>query len=129
LQPSVSVIFPSDPVVFFVRVNYLYNFSSNKPITTVSNNNTLITETAKVEPGDTFGFNFGMGFSMNERTSFSVGYEQYIIERPKSTAIRLKVHRQRFWEACCSVPLKLTERFGINFSLEAGLTEAAPDVN
>ena len=129
LQPSLSVIFPSAPVVFFGSVNYLYNFSSNKPVTSVGDNNTLITESKKIEPGDTFGFNFGMGFSMNERTSFSVGYEQYIIGKSKVNGDTPEGAQTTILGSLLfGASYKLTERFAVNFSLQAGLTEAAPDV-
>jgi hypothetical protein len=129
LQPSVSAIFPSDPVVFFGSVNYLYNFSSNKPLTTVSNNNTLVTENAKIEPGDTIGFNFGMGFSMNEKTSFSVGYEQYVIGKTKvNGSLPEGAQTTILGSLLFGASYKLSDSTSLNLSLEAGITEAAPDV-
>jgi hypothetical protein len=130
IQPSVSIIFPSDPVVFFGSVNYLYNFGSNKRVTTVdiSTNTTTVT-TMKIVPGDTIGFNFGMGFAMNERTSFSFGYEHYIIGKTKvNGSIPATAQITTLGSLLFGASYKLSDRVNLNFSLEAGITESAPDV-
>ncbi len=126
LQPSLSVIVPSDPVVFFGSVNYLYNFSSNQPVGTTAEGTTV---TAKVEPGDTFGFNFGMGFAMNEKTSFSVGYEHYIIGKTKVAGqFPPAAQTTTLGSLLFGASYKLGTNVNLNFSLQAGITEAAPDV-
>jgi hypothetical protein len=129
LQPSLSAIVPSDPVVFFGSVNYLYNFESNKPVTTLNADGTSTTQNVKVEPGNTFGFNFGMGFSMNERTSFSVGWEQYIIAKTKvAGSYPPGAQSTTLGSLLFGASYKMSDTVSLNFSLEAGITEAAPDV-
>lgn len=129
IQPSVSIIFPTDPVVFFGSVNYLYNFGSNKSVTTVSASGGATVTNMKIVPGDTIGFNFGMGFAMNERTSFSVGYEHYIIGKTKvNGSIPATAQITTLGSLLFGASYKLANRVNLNFSLEAGITEAAPDV-
>ncbi|MEA5113172.1 MAG: transporter [Geobacteraceae bacterium] len=129
IQPSLSAIFPTDPVVFFGSVNYLYSFSSNESVPTTTDGTTITTTNAKVEPGGIFGFNFGLGFSMNEKTSFSVGYEQYIVGRTKvNNTIPAGSQTSILGSLLFGASYKLSDRTSINFSLEAGITEAAPDV-
>jgi hypothetical protein len=129
IQPSLSAIVPSDPVVFFGSVNYLYNFSSNKPVTTQNPDGSFTTENVKVEPGNTFGFNFGMGFSMNEKTSFSIGWEQYIIAKTKvAGSYPPGSQSTTLGSLLFGASYKLSDTVSLNFSLEAGITEAAPDV-
>jgi hypothetical protein len=129
IQPSVSIIYPSDPVVFFGSVNYLYNFSEKYPIKDSNGNNVQV----EIEPGGTFGFNFGMGFSMNEKTSFSVGYEHYIVASTDihSSAVTTSASSKQnttLGSLVFGAAYRLNDRVTINFSLEGGLTEAAPDV-
>lgn len=124
IQPSLSVIFPTDPVVFFGSVNYLYNFQSDQPINGIKTD---------VEPGGTFGFNFGIGFSLNEKTSFSVGYEQYLVMPTKihnSSVVIAPTATQTttLGSLVFGTSYRLSNRININFSLEAGITQDAPDI-
>lgn len=123
LQPSLSAILPSDPVVFFGGVNYLWNIKRdvNKEITPGGYIGT-------VDPGDAFGFNVGMGMALNERASFSIGYEHTYIGRTKydgaaaqaSTATQLA-------SLLLGYSYRLSDRTSINLSIGAGLTTDTPD--
>lgn len=129
IQPSLSVIVPSDPVVFFGSINYLYNFGRTEPVASVDSEGNVTYTNAKIDPGSTFGFNFGMGFAMNENTSFSVGYEHYIIGRTKvNNTVPATAQTTTLGSLLFGASYKLTNRINLNFSLEAGITEAAPDV-
>lgn len=68
LEPSITVLVPTDPIVIFANVGYLKNFSRdiNKTIGT-----TLV---GNVDPGDSVDAAFGFGFALNPRFSFSLGY-------------------------------------------------------
>lgn len=116
IQPSLSVIFPSDPVVFFGSVNYMYNFERSYL-------------GADWKPGDTYGFNLGMGFSMNENTSFSIGYGHTIVDRTERNGVVLSNSQSTtLGSLLFGASYKFSSKANLNFSLEAGLTEAAPDV-
>ncbi|RQW88069.1 MAG: transporter [Geobacter sp.] len=124
IQPSLSVIFPTDPVVFFGSVNYLYNFQADQPINGVKTD---------IEPGGTFGLNFGIGFSLNEKTSFSVGYEHYLVmptEIHNTSVIIAPTATQTttLGSLVFGTSYRLSNRVNINFSLEAGITQDAPDI-
>jgi hypothetical protein len=124
LQPSLSLIFPSDPVVFFGSVNYLYQFQDNYPIGGV------LTD---IEPGGTFGFNFGIGFSLNEKTSLSIGYEHYIIlptdiHNTSVVIAPIATQSTTLGSLVFGAAYRLSDRVSINFSLEAGITQDAPDI-
>lgn len=60
LQPAITALFPSDPVVFFGTRSYLHSCSRS--------NGTRLTDRGTqdrgtVQPGGAFGFNFGMGLA------------------------------------------------------------------
>src|SRR5262249_37897027 len=61
VQGSMSFLYPSDPVVLFANVSYLYNMDGkvDHTIGTV--------HVGDVDPGDAIGFGFGMGFALNPR--------------------------------------------------------------
>lgn len=116
IQPSLTSIVPCDPVVFFGSVSYIYNFERSY-------------WGYKWKPGNTFGFNLGMGFSMNEDTSFSLGYGHSIIGKTKRNGDVLPNSQSTtLGSLLLGASYKLSDRVNLNFSVEAGLTEAAPDV-
>jgi len=117
LQPTLTAILPSDPAVFFGSVSYLYNFDRN------------ISGLGKVEPGDTVGFNLGMGLALNERASISLGYEHNCIFKTKLDGQALaNSTTTQIGSILLGGSYRLTDRTSLNFSLAGGLTEAAPDV-
>ncbi len=73
LQPSVTMVYPTEPSVLFGNISYLVNFSRD-----------IGGDTGVVDPGDAIGFNFGIGFSVNPRTSFSLGYDHSIVLKTKT---------------------------------------------
>ena len=122
LQPSLSVIYPSDPAVFFGGINYLKNFSRDV------NKNILGQNYGKVEPGDAAGFNFGMGLALNERAAFSLGYEHTYIGKtrvdgaapPGSTSTQLA-------SLLMGYSYRVNNRSSVSLTLGAGLTRDTPD--
>jgi hypothetical protein len=124
IYPSLSVILPSDPVVFFGSVNYLYQFRANYPVGGVS---------TEIVPGGTFGFNFGIGYSLNEKASLSMGYEHYIIfptdiVSTTATLSPLATQSVTLGSLVFGAAYRVTDNFSVNFSLEAGITADAPDI-
>ena len=85
VQPGLTWLFPSDPVVFFGNISYLHNFKrsdvsrtvlSGAPAPFPPTSTDLIGE---VKPGDIIGFNVGMGLALNEKAAISIGYDQSIV--------------------------------------------------
>lgn len=117
LQPSLTAIFASDPAVFFGGVNYLWNIERN------------IGGYGKIDPGDAYGFNFGMGLSLNEKAAFSMGYEHSVISRTRQDGEvmpgQVNIHVGTFQ---LGYSYRLSDRTNLNLSLGLGVTEDAPDV-
>lgn len=87
LQPSVTVLYPISPVILFANLKYIYNFSKTVSIQSASGGTATPEE---LQPGNGVGLSFGMGFSLNDRTSFSIGYEedQYFNQKENGTSIK-----------------------------------------
>lgn len=112
VQPSLTVIYPSDPAVFFGGINYLANIKRNG-----------------VEPGNAFGFNFGMGLALNEKASFSVGYDHTIIERLKQNGVfATGATTTQLASLLFGYSYRVSNDKTVNLSLGAGLTKDTPDL-
>src|SRR5262249_35139757 len=80
IQPALTVLYPSDPAVFFGTVSYLHNFKRSH---VTRNTDTGPEDLGSIEPGGIFGFNFGMGLALNEKSSFSIGYDHSSVGKTK----------------------------------------------
>jgi len=117
VQPSISLIYPSDPAVLFGNMSYLWNVPRS------------MGAAGTVNPGDAIGFNFGMGFALNQTTSFSLGYDHSIFGKDKQNGAQLQTSIiTHVGSLLLGYSLRLGNKTSINVSLSAGLTEAAPDV-
>ncbi|WP_243372438.1 transporter [Geotalea sp. SG265] len=117
IQPGISAIFSSDPAVFFGTVSYMWNMERK------------VEGQGRLDPGDTIGFNFGVGVALNEKSSFSIGYDHIVLGKPKinGTEIPGSIITQ-VGSLLFGFSYKLTEKTSVNFSIGAGLTPAASNV-
>lgn len=124
LQPGLTVIYPSDPAVFFGGVSYAWNIKRDVNRTLNTLTPTFI---GTVDPGDSLSFNFGMGLAMNEKASFSMGYQHSIvgkddianIEDPLASTIQL---------GNLLLGYSYSGKTNFNFLLGIGVTRESPDV-
>lgn len=123
-EPSLTIIAPSDPAVFYGNIGYLWNMKSDidKQI-----GNRYVQE---VDPGDAIRFGVGMGLALNEKVSFSIGYQHDWIMK-STTSFRdgdvdsssLSVGSMTF-----GVNWQMTDNAALNVSVAVGVTNDAPDV-
>lgn len=127
LQPGVTWLYPSDPVVFFGSLSYLYNFERNN----VSRRLLLgITEPlGDVKAGDIWGFNLGMGLALNEKASISLGYDTSFVgkteqngrDAPGSVRVTLGT-------MLLGGTYRFNDKVSLNVALGVGVTRDTPDV-
>src|SRR5262249_26092288 len=79
LQPGPPWLHPTAPAVFFGSFTYAYNFKRSNVSRHVLAGETEFLGDVKL--GNVFGFNVGMGLSLNDRSSFSIGVEVSTIGR------------------------------------------------
>jgi len=127
LQPSITWLYPTDPAVFFGGLSYTYNFSRDNVSRLVLNNQRE--ELGSIKPGDVWGINFGMGLSINERSSFSLGMELYSVgpTEQNGQTVRGSV-RTQLASLLLGYSFRLTDKTNINVSVGAGLTRDTPDL-
>lgn len=126
LQPGLTALYASDPAVFFGGVSYQYNFKRTD-VSLNTNNGTV--EVGDVQPGGVLGFNFGMGLSLNERASFSIGYDHQSVGKTKINGSSAPNSvRVELGTLLLGFSYRLNDRSTLNLSLGAGLTRDTPDL-
>jgi hypothetical protein len=126
LEPTISVLYPTDPVVLFASVGYIYNFAAN-----VNRQITTDIDVGRVVPGGSPMFTLGFAFALNDRFSYSLGFkEEFVLE----TATEVN----KTWQYSTDLNVGLLT-FGLSFRLtptltisdnfEFGVTHDAPDVH
>jgi uncharacterized coiled-coil protein SlyX len=136
LQPGITWLYASDPVVFFGSLSYLHNFERDNVSRTVLSGapeghpQTTTEFLGTIDAGDIIGFNFGMGLALNERAAVSFGYDQSIVDRTKQNgedapgAVRVVLGT-----LVIGGSYRLSERVGLNVALGVGVTRDTPDVS
>lgn len=122
IQPGLSFLLPSDPVVIYGGMSFLYHLP--KDIDRIVGD-VLV---GRVDPGDAASANVGFGFALNPRFSFSLGYNhtyifptEQIIGGTKQRSTHLQSGSFAF-----GMSYRLDERQSINFGLQLGATADAP---
>ncbi len=133
VEPSITVIYPSDPAVLFANFGYVHNFASTVNQTFSSGTSAIRVE--RVDPGDSIRASFGVGFALNERLSLSLGYEHNWIagteqeQRDLTTGETTTMELDDFQVGSLlfGVSLGLAENVGLNVNVAIGVTDEAPD--
>lgn len=125
IEPGMSFLLPSDPVVIYGGLSYFWHLARDidKEIGDV--------RIGRVDPGDSITANIGFGFALNPRFSYSLGYRHnYIfpttseIGDSEQKSSRLHVGQLNF-----GMSYRVTPKQVINLGFEFGVTEDAPDVS
>jgi hypothetical protein len=127
LQPSLTWLMPSDPAIFFGTFSYTAQLQARGCVRTVLNGERECW--ANIEPGDVFGFNFGMGLALNERASFSIGYDHNSVSRMKQNGQVIPGSvRMQLGTLLLGYSYRINNKRTLNVSVGAGLTRDTPDV-
>lgn len=124
LEPSLTVIAPSDPAVFYGNIGYLWNIKSS--IDKQIGNRTI----RDVDPGDAIRLGVGMGLALNEKVSFSIGYQHDWIMKTTTTFADGEVDSPSLSVGSLTfgVNWQMTDNAALNVSVGVGVTNDAPDV-
>jgi hypothetical protein len=120
VQPSLGFIYTSDPAVLFANISYLWNVERD-----------VGGEFGRIDPGDAIGFSFGMGFAINARTSFNLGYDHSTVletKRENDAGLEASFDRFQIGTLLLGFSHRLGKRSSANLSLGIGVTEYAPDL-
>lgn len=125
VQPSLSFLLPSDPVVIYGGAGYLWNIERDidREVGGV-----LV---GKVDPGDAINASVGFGFALNPRFSFSLGYRHnYIFSTKTQLGDTLQESNDiQVGSLNFGMSYRLSEKQSLNLGFQFGVTEDAPDVS
>ncbi len=136
IQPGVTWLFPSDPVVFFGSLSYLHNFKRSNVSRTVLTGapepfpQTTTDLIGDVEAGDIIGFNVGMGLALNEKAAISFGYDQNIVGKTKQNGVDSPgAVRIILGTLLLGGSYRFNQRVSLNVALGVGVTRDTPDIS
>ena len=129
IEPSLTILFPSDPAIYFANIGYLFNLKDDVDERI---GDFVIGE---VDPGDAVRVSFGMAYSINQKSSFTLGYKNDFIGETDTeftdpdtgltttqTSASLNIGSMLLgWS------YQLDPDVALNLNLEFGITEDAPD--
>lgn len=128
IQPSVTAIYPSDPVVFFGNLRYIYNVGADVTLQPTVNTNPTPT-TVNIKPGDGIGGSVGMGFGINDKASFSLAYEHIYFMSTQQNGGSIPGSSFDIGNFDLGFAYQVTPRVGVNLGLAIGITKASPDTS
>ncbi len=120
LQPGLTVLYPSDPAVLFGSASFIWNMPRDV--------GGLI---GTVEPGNGANANLGLGISLNEKLSLSIGYDHTVFARPTSASNLLLTTAPTVTHVGVLLiggGYRLKDRTFVNFVVGVGATREAPDL-
>jgi hypothetical protein len=127
LQPGLTWLFPSDPAVFFGSFSYTHSFARDNVSRTVLNGEQEAL--GKVQPGDILGTNFGLGLALNDKSSFSVGFDINSVGRTRQNAVVVPgAVRTVLASLLMGYSYRLGSKTTLSVAVGAGLTRDTPDV-
>ena len=126
LQPGVTWLLPSDPVVIFGNLSYMYNFERHN----VSENLVVGKQfIGNVKVGNVADASIGVGFAMNDKVSLSLGYDQSFIGVTREAGSKVP-GSTKVWLGSLLVggSYRIDPKRTLNFTLGVGVTRDTPDV-
>jgi hypothetical protein len=118
-QPGVTLLFPTDPVVFFGSASFIYNIPRD------------IGGVGRVDPGSGGNASLGLGVALNEKLSLTLGYDHTIFSKPTSASNLLLTTAPQLTHIGVLLlggSYRWSERSFVNFLVGIGATREAPDL-
>lgn len=126
LQPGLTWLLPSDPVVIFGNLSYTYNFERHNVSEDLVVGKQFI---GNVKVGNVADASIGVGFAMNDKVSLSLGYDQSFIGVTREAGSKVP-GSTKVWLGSLLVggSYRIDPKRTLNFTLGVGVTRDTPDV-
>ncbi len=130
INPSLTFIYPTDPVVFFGNIGYLWTLEDDKGTSIDADGNVL--GFGIVDPGDAIRASFGIGIGLNDRSSLSISYQ---LDQFTKTTIETAVDPEiagsdvTIGKLLIGYSLRMQNGPPLNLAVGIGATEDAPDTD
>ncbi|MGY6275509.1 transporter [Methylomonas sp. MgM2] len=117
-QPSITALYPTDPAVLYGNIGYIYNLERDGGIFG-----------GTFDPGDGVNLSFGMGFAINEKTSFSIGYSHKHLFNSAANGQTINGSELDIGEFIVGYSFRYSPKTTYNLTLGIGTTSDSPNVN
>ncbi|WP_227369276.1 transporter [Halomonas sp. M20] len=129
IEPSLTILYPSEPAVFFANVGYLFNLKDDV------DERVGPVDVGEVDPGDALRLSFGMAYSINERAAFTLGFKNDFIDETETELLDVTTGASSRQESSTlnvgalllGWSYQVNRDTALNLALELGVTEDAPD--
>lgn len=115
IQPSLTALYPTAPGVLFGNLNYGYTIKTTERV-------------GEVDPGDSIGLSFGLGLSLNERTSMSLSFSHKHVLKSKINGDKINGSELDIGQLIIGYSFNYSRQTNFNLSLNLGVTDDAPDM-
>lgn len=124
IEPSITILYPNDPAVLFANFGYFFHLPDD--VDETFNDQTI----GKVDPGDAFRMSFGFAYSINERSSFTLGYKHDFIDETETevNGVDLSSSSLSVGSLLLGYSFQINDYSSTNLNFEFGVTDDAPDV-
>jgi opacity protein-like surface antigen len=127
LEPNLAWFLPAQPATFFGTFSYMHNFKRSNVSRRILNGQSEAL--GDITPPNSFGFNVGMGFALNDKAAVSVGYDHISVGRARQNGRTLPTAiRTQLGTIMVGFSYRLDARRTLNLSIGGGLTREASDV-
>ncbi|GGZ68077.1 hypothetical protein GCM10008101_22970 [Lysobacter xinjiangensis] len=134
IQPGLTWLYASDPVVFFGSFSYLHNLERKNVSRTVLTGappgfpQTTTDPIGDLKAGDVLGFNVGLGLALNEKAAISIGYDHSWVDRTEQNGEPLPASvRVMLGTLLLGGSYRFNDHMSLNVSLGVGVTRDTPD--
>ena len=126
VQPGVTWLFPSDPVVFFGNFSYLYNVERHHVYENILAGGRQYLGSVKI--GNEADVSIGMGMALNDKASLSIGYDQTFVGSTYESGRKVP-GSTKVWLGSLLIggSYRFNDKRTLNFTLGVGITRDTPD--
>ena len=123
LEPSLTIIYPTDPGVLFSNFQYIKNFGSEVHLPNPSGGPSTA---ANLQPGDAVAATFGIGFALNDTTSTTFSYQQEHVFGAFENHVAIKGSSYDFGTFNFGIGYQISARTNLNIGVGVGAGPNAP---
>jgi hypothetical protein len=128
VQGGLTVLYPSDPAVFFASVSYMHSISRKNVSRNINGGQQELLGT--IAPGDVLGVNFGMGLAINDKSSFSLGFDHSTVGKTEQDGVVVPGSvRTQLSTLLFGYSYRFSPKLSLSVSVGAGLTRDTPDMS
>lgn len=124
IDPGITVAWASDPAVFFGSLRYIWNIARDVDLPDSAGGPAARTN---LDPGDGVGINFGVGFSLNERSSLSISYEHVRVAASRAEGRKIDGSDYDTGTFNFGLSYRVSDRMSVNLGVGIGVTDQTPD--